>query len=160
MQRAHASGLRWCYHDGGRAAAGYKGKARDCATRAIAIATGLQYQAIYAKLIEAVKREDDRRRQMRNHPRTGMRKSTVDLFLRDLGWNWISTTRANRRTCARLRAPDLPTGRIIVALARHVCTIIDGVIYDTHDPSREGRKPVYGYWLPPPARSRGSELSI
>ena len=34
------SRLLFHYNDGGRTAAGYRGKARDCAARAIAIATG------------------------------------------------------------------------------------------------------------------------
>jgi len=33
--------IKFVKHDGGRAAAGFKGKSGDCVTRAIAIATGL-----------------------------------------------------------------------------------------------------------------------
>lgn len=36
--------------DGGRAAAGYKGKAGDCVARAIAIAADLPYADVYAVL--------------------------------------------------------------------------------------------------------------
>ena len=39
--------LPFKYNDGGRAAAGYKGQASDCVCRAIAIATGMQYEAVY-----------------------------------------------------------------------------------------------------------------
>ena len=35
------------FDDGGRSAAGYKGKTGDCVVRSIAIATGLPYQQIY-----------------------------------------------------------------------------------------------------------------
>jgi hypothetical protein len=31
--------------------------------------------------------------------------------------------------------------------------MIDGIIYDTHDCSRRGKRCVYGYWQPPPRRS-------
>ena len=92
-------------------------------------------------------------RRQRNHQRTGMHKATVDLLLKSLGWRWASTTRPSKRTSARLLAKDLPPGRIIVVLARHICTIVDGVIYDTHDPSAKGSRPVYGYWLPPASNS-------
>ena len=34
----------WIHDDGGRRAAGFKGEAGDCATRAIAIATGHEYR--------------------------------------------------------------------------------------------------------------------
>ena len=36
--------MKTTYNDGGREDAGYKGKTGDCGTRAIAIATGLDYQ--------------------------------------------------------------------------------------------------------------------
>lgn len=42
--------LTFQYNDGGRAAAGYRGRVRDCATRAIAIATGSCYEDIYRAL--------------------------------------------------------------------------------------------------------------
>ena len=38
--------MEWIYSDGGRAAAGYKGDAGDCVTRAIAIATEIPYQEV------------------------------------------------------------------------------------------------------------------
>ena len=47
------SNLELKIDDGGRAAAGYKGKAGDCVVRSIAIATNLSYQKIYNDLYEA-----------------------------------------------------------------------------------------------------------
>ena len=35
------------YNDGGRAAAGFKGEARDCAVMAVAIAAALPYRQVY-----------------------------------------------------------------------------------------------------------------
>ena len=37
----------WEYNDGGRSKAGFKGDARDCVVRSIAIATGLPYKKVY-----------------------------------------------------------------------------------------------------------------
>ena len=45
-----------------------------------------------------------------------------------------------------LTASDLPSGRLIVAVSRHLVAVIDGVIHDTHDPSRGGTRCVYGYF--------------
>jgi hypothetical protein len=143
------SDLVWRYHDGGRVAAGYRGRARDCAARAIAIATGLEYAAVYRSLAEAAQLERTPLLRGRNHPRTGMRKSTIERFLKALGWRWIATHSAGARPRRRLNGLDMPAGRVIVALARHVCAVVDGVIYDTHDPSRGGRRLVYGFWVPP-----------
>ena len=38
-------------------------------------------------------------------------------------------------------------GRIIVRLSKHYTCLIDGIIHDTHDPSRNGTRCVYGYWI-------------
>jgi hypothetical protein len=137
----------FCYDDGGRAAAGYRGRARDCAARAIAIATGRPYEEIYRALAsEAVL--DDGPGPRRNHPRTGLRKATVQRFLRRLGWRWIESSPAPHRRHRALHFAELPAGRLIVALSTHVCAVIDGVIYDTYDCSRGGRRRPYGYWSP------------
>ena len=42
-----------------------------------------------------------------------------------------------------------PPGRLIVSVSRHLCAVIDGVLYDTHDCSRSGTRCVYGYWTAP-----------
>ena len=42
--------MDFVFHDGGRAAAGYKGKTGDCVARSIAIATGKPYQEVYEAL--------------------------------------------------------------------------------------------------------------
>jgi hypothetical protein len=47
------SNLELKIDDGGRAAAGYKGKTGDCVVRSIAIVTGRPYQKIYDELYKA-----------------------------------------------------------------------------------------------------------
>ncbi len=37
-------------------------------------------------------------------------------------------------------------GRLIVSVSKHMTAVIDGVIHDTHNPSRDGTRCVYGYW--------------
>ena len=49
--------MKWVYDDGGRKAAGFRGRAGDCVTRSIAIATRLSYERIYALLNEQARRE-------------------------------------------------------------------------------------------------------
>ena len=41
---------------------------------------------------------------------------------------------------------ELPSGRIVVSLSKHYTALVDGIIHDTHDPSRGGTRCVYGYW--------------
>jgi hypothetical protein len=49
-------------------------------------------------------------------------------------------------TTVHLRDGELPMGRLIVACSRHYVAVIDGVIHDTSDPSRDGTRAVYGYY--------------
>jgi len=136
-------GALFCYDDGGRAAAGFQGKARDCVARAIAIAMRWPYEDVYRELAREAALDPPLRR--RNHPRTGLHQMTVQRFLHRLGWRWTQAPPMSPRA-VRLRPEELPAGRLIVALSSHVCAVIDGVIYDTYDCSRGGRCRVYGYW--------------
>jgi hypothetical protein len=38
------------------------------------------------------------------------------------------------------------TMRDVARLSRHLCAVVDGVVHDTFDPSRDGTRCVYGYW--------------
>jgi hypothetical protein len=152
------------YHDGGRAAAGYRGKTGDCVVRSIAIATGLPYQHIYDLVNRASTRErtGTRKRGISN-ARTGVYKSTIHRVMKELGWTWTPTMQIGSGCKVHLRPNELPSGRLVVSVSKHLTTMIDGVIYDTHDCSRRGKRCVYGYWQPPPGRSlhpRQTELFV
>jgi len=137
--------MTWVYDDGGRAAAGYKGDARDCATRAIAIATGIPYQQVYDAINEVAQRERPSNGR-RSSARNGVRKTTGRKFLADLGWKWTPTMGIGTGCTVHLRAGELPMGRLIVSVSAHLVAVIDGVIHDTHDCSRGGTRCVYGYY--------------
>jgi hypothetical protein len=142
--------MDWHYSDGGRAAAGYKGTTDDCVTRAIAIATEIPYQEVYDDLNEMAKTERPLPRQPRpGRARTGVYKQTQREYLQQLGWEWVPTMQIGSGCRVHLRADELPSERIICKLSKHVCAVIDGVVYDTHDPTRDGTRCVYGYWHRP-----------
>jgi hypothetical protein len=136
----------WVYDDGGRAQAGYRGGANDCVTRAIAIATGIEYALIYADLNTEAQRERPRAGRSRSSARNGVHKATRRRYLTDIGWEWHPTMAIGSGCQVHLRADELPAGCLIVEVSRHVTAVIDGVIHDTHDPSRDGTRCVYGYW--------------
>ncbi len=153
------SASRWVSDDGGRAAAGFTGTTGDCVTRAIAIATCLPYRQVYDEL-HAQALSDPRHRARlqlryghtaRRHasPREGVPRRVYDPYLKRLGWLWTPTMKVGQGCTVHLRADELPAGRLIVRVSKHLCAVIDGVIYDTHDPSREGTRCVYGYWSRP-----------
>jgi hypothetical protein len=140
---------KFVHDDGGRAAAGYKGDAPgDCACRAIAIATGTPYQTVYDALNGLGQRERvTKRRRHKSGARTGVHKATFRKFLTDLGWTWVPTMFIGGGCKVHLRADELPSGRLIVSLSKHLTTVIDGVVHDTYDGSRDGTRCVYGYFI-------------
>lgn len=132
--------------DGGRSAAGYRGDTDDCVTRAIAIAADLPYREVYDALNEAARRERPRNGRKRSSSRTGVGRATIRRFLEDLGWEWTPTMQIGSGCRVHLRADELPPGRLVVSVSKHVVAVIDGVLHDTHDCSRGGTRCVYGYW--------------
>jgi hypothetical protein len=137
----------WVYDDGGRAAAGYKGTTRDCAVRAIAIATETDYQTVYDLVGRHCNDEKpSKRRRGMSHPRLGVHTVTMQKIMADLGWRWTPTMRIGSGCTVHLTADELPAGRIIASCSRHFVAVIDGVVHDTHDPTRDGTRCVYGYW--------------
>jgi hypothetical protein len=145
-------GLPFVYDDGGRKAAGYTGAAGDCTTRAIAIATGKPYQEVYDELAALGAKErmsKHRRRRGKSHPRTGVWKPTIKRYLESLGWTFTPTMGIGSGCKVHLAPGELPDGRIIAVVSRHSVAVIDGVMHDTYDPSRDGTRCVYGYWSGP-----------
>jgi hypothetical protein len=140
--------MQWKYDDGGRKAAGFQGTTNDCVTRAIAIAALLPYQEVYDAINSEAQREH-RRDGRRSSARTGVYKGTIRRYLETLGWRWTPTMFIAQGCKVHLRASELPQGRLIVSLSRHIVAVIDGVVYDTHDPRRDGTRCVYGYWQRP-----------
>lgn len=141
--------MEWVYDDGGRAAAGFTGEARDCVVRAIAIATGVPYMDVYLALREKISElETPARRGGMSSPRNGVHKDTIRKYLTGLGWRWIPTMGIGTGCKVHLRPEELPAGRLIASVSKHCVAVVDGVIRDTHDPSREGTRCVYGYYVP------------
>jgi len=138
--------MQYQYDDGGRKAAGFKGDTRDCVTRAIAIASGRPYQEVYDALNGAARSERPRKGGKRSAARTGVHRRTYEPYLLSLGFKWAPTMRIGQGCTVHLRADELPAGRLVVSVSRHLVAVIDGVIHDTHDPSRDGTRCVYGYY--------------
>jgi hypothetical protein len=137
------------FDDGGRRASGYRGKAGDCVVRSIAIATALPYQHIYDLVNRAsVYERTGTRKRGKSNARTGVYKSTIKRVMNSLGWVWTPTMQIGSGCTVHLRADQLPPGRLVVSVSKHLTAVVDGVIHDTHDCSRRGTRCVYGYWQP------------
>lgn len=133
--------MNFVYSDGGRHAAGFRGLAGDCVCRAISIACQLDYADVYRELADRNAALGRKR-----SAREGTSRRVYEAFLADLGWAWQPTMTIGSGCQVHLRDDELPGGRLIVRVTRHLCAVIDGVIHDTGDPSRGGTRCVYGYF--------------
>jgi hypothetical protein len=136
--------MNWVYDDGGRNVAGFRGKAGDCVTRSIAIATRLPYRQVYARLNEQSQRERPTGGRL-SSARNGVFRQTCQRVMESLGWRWVPTMKIGAG-CRFIKAAELPRGRLIVRCSKRTTAVIDGIIHDTYDPSRNGTRCVYGYF--------------
>ena len=137
--------MKFEYNDGGREAAGYKGDTGDCVTRAICIAARLPYDDVYDRLSEGVRTQRGIKHPSARHGIYTERKWFKEYMV-SLGFEWTPTMRVGSGCKVHLKEGELPMGRLVVCVSKHYVAVIDNVIYDTEDCSREGKRCVYGYW--------------
>lgn len=152
--------LPFCEDDGGRAAAGYRGRAGDCVTRAVAIASGRPYGEVYEALSGGQRTQRKTARARSRSARDGVSTSRkwFKETMRQWGFEWVPTMRVGQGCTTHLLKGELPEqGRLVVSVSKHYTAVIDGVIHDTHDPTRATiwfdaggnrmtHRCVYGYW--------------
>lgn len=158
--------MKCVFNDGGRSAAGFKGTAGDCVTRAIVIVAELPYKEVYAALAHGMGTE---RKSKGKSARNGIhtKRKWFKDYMQGIGFKWTPTMLIGSGCKVHLHDGELPLGRLVVAVSKHYTAVIDGVIHDTHNPSREvhcvqpgsngssadpdakhwiERRCVYGYW--------------
>lgn len=154
FSKTHSRYSFWL-NDGGRERAGFKGGAGDCVVRSIAIAANLPYMQVY----EDLRLANERYAQVKNDrlakrlsikgasPRNGNHRNVFHDYILAQGFEWVPTMKIGAGCQVHLRPDELPNGVLIAKVSKHLTTIIDGVIHDTHDPSRDGNRCVYGYYI-------------
>lgn len=141
--------MRFVMDDGGRAAAGFKGSAGDCCARAFAIASGRSYQEVYDIINELAGRERrGTRKRGTSSARSGVHKATAHklAYALDHLVRWVPCMKIGSGATVHMREDELPKGRIVVSLSKHYAAVVDGVLHDTFEDSRNGTRCVYGYW--------------
>jgi hypothetical protein len=150
--------LPYVFDDGGRALAGFKGTTNDCVVRSIAIAATLPYAEVYAAIAQGVGNERGSKGATARHGVKTRRKWFGEL-MKTLGFSWVPTMQVGQGCKTHLCQGELPMGRLVVEVSRHTVAVIDGVIHDAFDPSREtqviepdgsvriAHRCVYGYWV-------------
>ena len=142
------------FNDGGREAAGYKGKANDCVCRAIAIITGKPYQEVYDALADGNANQRQAKHNGRKSSvgsrtaRSGImtNRKWFDNYMVQNSFVWTPTMLIGQGCKVHLKADELPKGKLVVSVSRHMVAVIDGVVNDIYDCTRNGRRCVYGYY--------------
>jgi hypothetical protein len=118
--------------------------------RAVAVASGRSYQEVYDALSVGCRGQ----RLTRGRQRSASARNGVDTsrkwfkdYMRSLGFRWVPTMQVGQGCKVHLRAEELPSGRLVVAVSKHYVAVLNGIIHDTFDPSRNGTRCVYGYWV-------------
>lgn len=152
--------MKYQYNDGGREAAGFRGKAGDCVTRAVAIAAELPYADVYTFVNKQAANERPSKRGKKSNARSGVftKRKWFDDYMSELGFKWTPTMSIGSGCKVHLSDGELPMGRLIVNISRHLCAVIDGVLHDAYDssasrgvtiypPSYTGKIPAAAKWL-------------
>jgi hypothetical protein len=138
------------FNDGGRAEAGYKGQTGDCVCRSICIVTGKPYDEVYQALAEGnfTQRKSKHSKKGKRTAANGMntKRKWFNEYMLSLGFKWVPTMFVGVGCKMHLKKEELPTGKIICNVSKHFVAVVDGVINDIYDCSREGTRCVYGYY--------------
>jgi hypothetical protein len=144
--------MEFTYNDGGRLQT--TGKANvvgDCVCRAIAITSKIPYDKVWEILSNGNANQRLSSRQKTKRSKTAAngintkRKWFKDL-MKNLGYTWHPTMNIGSGCKVHLSKDELPDGKIIASVSKHYVAIIDGVINDIYDCSRNETRCVYGYW--------------
>ncbi len=131
--------LSFNLNDGGRSAAGFKGDAGDCVTRAIAIATGESYADVRDDLMSSTSdfRSTSRSRAAKKAKSNSVRNGTLNkvyrAYLESIDWKRVALQKFGDSKRYYMTADDLPMGIVIVEMRKHLVTVIDHVVQDSWD---------------------------
>lgn len=132
--------MDYIYSDGGREKY-FKGKAKDCVCRAVAIASNRDYLEVYKSM-----------KQTFGTPRNGVdtSKKIFKDWMSANGFKWVPCSGVGMKTSKHFIKGELPKGRIVCSVAKHYVAVVDDKVFDTWD-SRYNSwgelRRIYGYWV-------------
>lgn len=113
----------------------------DCVVRAIAIASGRDYEEVYQELKSLNKGVSCR---------NGTPTRVSEEWFRIHGWKWVACMRFGTGCTVHMRREELPSNKTIICrLSKHLVCVDHGVLKDTYDCTRDGNRCVYGFWIKP-----------
>ncbi|MBK1671093.1 hypothetical protein CKO28_24095 [Rhodovibrio sodomensis] len=128
--------------DGGRSTSKRPRQRNDCTVRALAVATGVSYDAAYDEL-KAAGRKASRKFRFREWA------SKSRLGGCAFAWEAFPAVKGQKRMNPERFCRERPHGTYILKTAKHVFAVVDGVVID-EEPVRADRC-VYGAWRVVPA---------
>ena len=135
--------MKFQYNDGGRAAAGFTGKPKgECVVRAIAIATGKSYREVF----DALNYLADEKFFDGSDSSHGVGREVYQYYLESIGWKWVPKMTIGSGCKVHLKSEELPAYPIVCRCSRHLVAVVNGVIQDIFDSSRNGTRCVYGWF--------------
>lgn len=132
--------LPFKFNDGGRAKAGYS-LSPDCVARAIAIVEEMPYLDAVRLIRDKLLMNKGMYTARQLSAVHGIPQYITEWVMRGLGYKYIETP----GVCFRSRQ-GLPKGRIVIRVRGHVAAVINGVLNDSWDCQKTGRRPLLGYW--------------
>lgn len=138
--------MKYLYDDGGRSRSGYLGSAGDCVVRSIAIALEKPYQEVYDSLNDTRMNMRQTKRVRGSSARSGVSRPIYEKYLLAQGWKFTALMGIGTGCKFHLKDGELPMGRLICVVSKHLCAVIDGVLHDTYAETRNGTRCVYGYY--------------
>lgn len=147
--------IEFVHDDGGKSKYISQRLPGDCFCRAVAIASGIEYIEV-AKVIShfASKERVSVKRLVRyksaksamSSASDGVWKATGTRVLEYFGFEKVYWMRVGVGCEIHVRASELPMGRLVLSLSRHYAAVVDRVLRDNHDCSRNGNRCVYAIW--------------
>lgn len=137
--------MEFKFNDGGRSKHYSSKPVRDCGVRALAIVLDKDYKEVYKKVYQLCKTVKTRGTGF-SHPRTGIHREIMEAAAEHYGLTWVATMQIGQGCTTHLDASELPPGRILCRVSNHYAAVVDGVLNDTYDCSRGGKRCVYGYY--------------
>lgn len=137
--------MEFKYNDGGRSLYFKAGNVGDCAVRALAIASGRDYKEVYNELKKLNKGVSCR---------NGTPKSVDSKWLKQNGFVALNGimgvgTGIQYHLCDEDLTDLIKKYPVmVIQVSKHLTTIINGVLNDTFDCSRDGTRGIYKIWVP------------
>jgi hypothetical protein len=150
--------MPWVHNDGGFSESGLTNRGRrkhgSPVVAAIAIAEQRRYSEVYYELRTlqwdfTMRARSKRKQEHSGDPHHGVFVEVFKPYLLARGWLWTPTMGVGTGVTMHLdyeEVPDLPL--LIARISKSLVTVINGVAQYTHDPSRDGRRALYGYFQP------------